>query len=64
MKTVLITIEVPLPDEGTQDDADALAKYITKVALTDNPSLPIMANQILGPAKVYGIVTKVKIKKK
>jgi hypothetical protein len=57
MKTVTITIEVPLPDEGTQEDAESLAKHIERVALTTNP---MPAGMSLTP-RVYGKVVKVEL---
>jgi hypothetical protein len=60
MKTVTITIEVPLPDEGTQEDAETLAKIVERLALTTNPSPPGMYLT----SRVYGKVVKVKLHNK
>lgn len=58
VKTVEIVIEVPLPDEGTQKDAEVLAKYIEQTALTTNPTF----GTFLGTPKVFGKVIEVVIK--
>lgn len=65
MKTVRIVIEVPLPDEGTQEDAESLANYIARLALTTNPPPPtlgIASSLGVGLPKVFGRIIKVKIK--
>jgi len=39
MKTLTIKIEVPLPDEATAEDADALAKHVGRLAVTQRTKL-------------------------
>ncbi len=61
MKTIRITIEVPLPDEGTQEDAEKLAEIIERTALTSNPAVTSQIVSMLGSVKVFGTVTNVSI---
>ena len=50
-----ITIEVPLPDEGTLEDLEILSKVIELKALTRNPDVTD-AFATLSDVKVFGKV--------
>jgi hypothetical protein len=61
MKIAKVTIEIPLPDEATQKDAETLAKLIARVALTKQPYDGATPGNIFFTNKVFGTVTKVKL---
>jgi hypothetical protein len=59
MKLLRITMELPMPEEATQEDADALARLIGSRCLTQRPVAP----PSLFEARAFGKVTKVKLVK-
>jgi hypothetical protein len=65
MKTAILTIEVPVPDETELKDAIALAELIERTALTEVPldAMTQFSKAIIDgtPIKVYGRLTEVRI---
>ena len=54
MKEGRIVISIPLPDEATQADIEALSQYIARAALTGKPLLFGFPTP-----KVYGSISEV-----
>lgn len=48
MKTLKVTLDIPLPDEATVRDAEGLVELISRRALTGDPSA------VLSEWKAYG----------